>query len=81
MSFAFLALMKISGLNDFQIGLILSTISISQFITYIILVSFSTKRNLLVSAALELLILIILIIQRSSLTFTLSAILWVSPTL
>jgi hypothetical protein len=74
MSFAFLALMKILGLNDFQIGLILSTISISQFITYIILVSFSIKRNLLVSAALELLILIILIIQRSSLTFTLSAI-------
>jgi len=74
MSFAFLALMKISGLNDFQIGLILSTISISQFITYIILVSFSIKRNLLVSAALELLILIILIIQRSFLTFTLSAI-------
>jgi hypothetical protein len=74
MSFAFLALMKISGLNDFQIGLILSTISISQFIIYIILVSFSIKRNLLVSAALELLILIILIIQRSFLTFTLSAI-------
>lgn len=74
MSFAFLALMKISGLNDFQIGLILSTISISQFITYIILVSFSIKRNLLVSAALELLILITLIIQRSFLTFTLSAI-------
>ena len=74
MSFAFLALMKISGLNDFQIGLILSTISISQFIAYIILVSFSIKRNLLVSAALELLILITLIIQRSFLTFTLSAI-------
>ncbi|MEJ2780788.1 hypothetical protein WIW89_07815 [Stygiolobus sp. CP850M] len=74
MSFAFIALMKISGLNDFQIGLILSTISISQFITYIILVSFSIKRNLLVSAALELLVLIILIIQRSFLTFTLSAI-------
>lgn len=74
MSFAFLALMKISGLNNFQIGLTLSTISISQFITYIILTSFSIKRNLLVSAALELLILIILIVQRSFLTFTLSAI-------
>jgi len=74
MSFAFLALMKISGLNNFQIGLTLSTISISQFITYIILASFSIKRNLLVSAALELLILIILIVQRSFLTFTLSAI-------
>lgn len=74
MSFAFLALMKMSGLNDFRIGLILSTISISQFITYIILVSFSIKRNLLVSATLELLILIILIINRSFLTFTLSAI-------
>jgi hypothetical protein len=66
--------MKISGLNDFQIGLILSTIPISQFITYIILMSFSIKRNLLVSAALELLILIILIVQRSFLTFILSAI-------
>ncbi|WP_014511578.1 hypothetical protein [Saccharolobus solfataricus] len=74
MSFAFIALMKISGLSGFQIGLILSTISISQFIAYIILIAFSIRRNILVSAALELLIPIILIIQRSAFTFTLSAI-------
>ncbi|BCU71612.1 hypothetical protein [Stygiolobus caldivivus] len=75
MSYAFIALMKISGLSDFQIGLVLSSIQISQFISYVVLIALSVKRHIMVSAVLELFIPIILIVDRSAFTFVLSGVL------
>ncbi|AWR95621.1 hypothetical protein DFR85_14510 [Acidianus brierleyi] len=75
MSFSFIALMKIYGLNSFQVGLVLTLIMITQSISYIVLIIFSIGRNIVVSAIMEVLIGLSLLFFKNVYSFLSAAIL------
>ncbi|WP_246252867.1 hypothetical protein [Acidianus brierleyi] len=74
MSFAYIALMKVSGLESFQIGLILTLSMIVQLVSYIILIFFSIVRNIVITTILEILIGFFLLFFRNIYGFLLIAI-------
>ncbi|QIW23929.1 hypothetical protein EWF20_07040 [Sulfolobus sp. S-194] len=52
MSFVYVALMKSSGLNSFQVGLILTLSLMVEALSYVVLIVFSIPRNIIFSALL-----------------------------